>query len=433
MKENKIEVKHTPHLASTNLVNAQDRTQDERENLALLIALQELVSNVTKGAESQELRGVEEKDVDHQDLGYILAMMARTIGELQIKLAQLGIDRFNMGNEIAKLNIEVAQKSLETVREKIEEIQKKQAEAEKWSTIVKVVGGIVTGIVVIVALASQQYILAALAIATYAATVSGGMDKLTGENGVLTNALQDVGLSKEDAMLLAGAIVVIATMLLSAGVAGGTTAILNAAAARSATVAANTAARGVSVGGQALKMALVGGMQALSSSGFINNAAVKAAKAAAEGDADEEQKWQIALTVVFSAVAMALSLGVGASLVNSGMSGGSAFTRWMSSDALTKFIKMGVVGQGIGSVAMGGGQMGIGVVQKDQGEIEKEIGVQQAWQELAYANLGINNKERKADMDQLMKMLKSIAEALKDGEAAWMKGQQEVAKVLAGR
>lgn len=222
------------NTSSIRLVSAQQQEQAEAHMAQLAAALQQLAQGLEAPVSSTSTVSTSEPTTDTtttteasapastgtqsttQSTGSAVTEMLLAMGRLQGKVADSGAKRAEFENIIATDNNKVADDNVASAKKAWHHYCKEKREAKGWGLAGKIFGGIVTAIIDVVACATGQFYLAAIATAIYIGEVSGGTAALT---QALAQQLHDAGMSQADADLLASVIVTVVVVALSVAAA----------------------------------------------------------------------------------------------------------------------------------------------------------------------------------------------------------------------
>ncbi len=274
----------------TNLSNAQNQfpdfiytpaflslpsNQKEKERAAfaqLASTLQAVLKTLPEETASTAQPTSIPSDYEMQEsIGQLMALLT----DLQGLIAKLGTQNNQANATVGQALVTEMQAQVKKASDQLQNKLKDQSQQDFWSTFTKVVEGIVGAIVTGIALLCGQPELAIITLAFTVLALSGGMDKMTkGLSDVLSKALVDIGVPKEEAdaiaKVLADVIIIVASIVVTVATCG-------AGGAIAGQVLAETAAE------EGTEMAEIAGSQA-------GEAAAEAAPEAVEASDSFAQK-----------------------------------------------------------------------------------------------------------------------------------------------
>lgn len=264
-KEINLTAINQPSTAPVDLENKSKKRKDHLLQLATVLnSLNgELTSIKASTSESSPpaLEEVTNPSTDgNQKIGDAMAKMMLALQMLEILLAQFSKQKANNDNQIAAALITQAKQILSDSQEQLKKLTQEQQDQKEQDFWIKFAEIAVAAIITVVAIATAQPWLAVLTIAMTVASVTGGFDKLS---TLISDGLKSDGVSPMWADIIAKAIVLVAVLIVTAGLSPGTaaTAVAKdaetagvemvdmsagaaAEASTTATEAANTAAEG---------------------------------------------------------------------------------------------------------------------------------------------------------------------------------------------
>jgi len=199
--------------SSLNLVS-EDQTQAQLEQLAGALQLLADQANQTQtmGAEApSEETGTTETvettntdDTNQQTNGASIVDMLNAMGQIQAVIGDSAAKQAGFQKKMSDADIADAENKLKDAIKKWQDYQKKLKKQKKWGFWSKFIGGLITAVIDVVACATGQFYMAAMATGMYVGEVSGGTEALT---KLVSTVLQDCGMSKADADLFASILV----------------------------------------------------------------------------------------------------------------------------------------------------------------------------------------------------------------------------------
>jgi hypothetical protein len=402
------------------------------------------------------------------------ALMTSSVNNLQGVIAQMSADKAGSDQKVSQAFAENAQKALESVERQIAIIAEKKAEENAFDKFIMAITIIVTIVVTAVAIASGQYWMAGIAIATCAMQLSGGFNKLADD--VIAPLLEACGVSKDKADMIAEWIVVAITIIVTVLVGnyastantleqGGAEALETGAeqAGRASEVIANGAEEASQASKSAFSkaletlgklnpfrylstttnMAIEAGTQSLMGSNAIQDTISYAMKAEGKSDAQIQKAEEIA-GIITAVVGALVSIGSAEAVSNSlseTMSAAKSTSRLTKIlDAISEKIKSMVSlstlfsaqrwTQLVSQVSQSGAGIALGVIQKQQADCELKIGEAEALEQLMNSFLQITDNGMKNSMSNYQKMIKNNGQISNEVNQEMLAGEAMYAQLL---
>jgi len=431
-------------LAALTLVNEKERKKQQEELLKLVAALKSVEEAVASGkaAATKEdgkivsLKTPEEANssgsggVSSDEMAEMMAELALALQTLQVDITKAGQQKATFDANNAKVQNEVAKQNLDKAIKQLEAIQNESW----WQKLIGWIVAIVSAIAAIVTFNPELLVITAISV--MAAT--GLLSKIT--QGI-ADVLEDMGVPKDIANVVAAAVLVIIIMICSLGTGEGAAAevvaetatedgveMANMAgeAAEDATAATENTASNASTfmekAGAFFKKInlfnrlslrantmIVGVVQGIASTGLVTNIAqlimdhTKMSK-------EEQEKIQEILSLIVAFIAVIVSLG-----------GTAASAEKATAQASSKLFQLSRNLSLIGGISQGVGQAAEGGLQISQGVLEADLAKIKASMELLMVAMNMNNTNMTEDQ-------KNDADIIKEQNT----GNRSLSKLVAG-
>ncbi len=228
-----------PDFINIPAFNSERRDQKEKERAAfaqLASTLQAVLKTLPEeSTPTAEPASIPSDYQMQQSIGQLMALLT----DLQGLIAKFGTQNNQANATVGQALVTEMQAQVKKASDQLQTILKDQKQQDFWSTFTKVVEGIVGTIVTGIALLCGQPELAIITLAFTILALSGGMDKMTkGLSDVLSKALVDIGVPKEEAdaiaKVLADVIIIVASIVVTVATCGAGAAIAGQVAAEAA-------------------------------------------------------------------------------------------------------------------------------------------------------------------------------------------------------
>ncbi len=337
---------------------------------SVLASLEEDMASAKGGAKGEVQGGKNASSSSRPSFEQAMADMAFILQTLQVKIAKFSQKKAGYSEQIAQKQLAESREQLKELNQKIADIQKAQAKAKKWGIFKKVIEYLIVGLTAAIgAVTAQPELFVMSGVALSSAT---GLTKKATEG--LAEGLKKMipGMSDKLANILAGAVITLAVIALTAGTAGGASAAEEGAA--------GTAAK---TSWKATKLSIANGMTAMSGTNLLQTALAPLSNAIAKSivktfglSKDDEKLVAMITTSVLSVAVTALAGFAGYSALKNGAKAGARIGGDIAAKivaASPRLYTLAAFAQLGGTGGQSGYQIYEGVLQKGLAEVNASL------------------------------------------------------------